>query len=331
MAKDPNKIKNAPHLTTSMIIQPEPIGPPPSLDRKRADQMSSGQEQHNIRIQSGSVVEAALLPRRTQTFELQYNGSTVVTLAQGVYILAAPTAAGKTTLAMALCAFSNFCGVRADYLGVFEPRAEGVTGSGSSGLSSSAVAMSPELQLQAAAGAHAIGQSLTFTFGNPANFIADLKGVILPKSGSTRLLIIDSVTLPLKTFASHEEYEQQSTFKGGMQPSDLGFIRALTDLADQNGLCIIAVINSTLVDYVASLFGASEGSIEIMTIAQFSVADRSAESKREKRTITIPTPFVDKALSTMGMGSFDPSVKQDWKNGFEGINVNPDYIINKTS
>lgn len=224
------------------------------------------------------------------TFAASSDGTPGLTLAIGVYLLAAPTGSGKTVQSMALTAWGNASNVPSTMLCVYEPR-------------------SPEIKPN---------ESVIFSPETSQGFWAQLKGLLSANTSQNKLIVVDSATLPLKTYAATEAFRQQSTFTGGMQPSDLGFVNEGSRVAMANSACIILVLNSTLVPYASALAGATEGLISIINVGQFSYRDRTAASARQMKTVTIPTTFVDAALAYFGYGVYKASDAR-FASGYEGI------------
>jgi hypothetical protein len=205
--------------------------------------------------------------------------------AVGVYVMSAPTGAGKTVLSCALVAWANSVHIDAGPDGVLECPAT----------------------YQSCYEPRSTLGSNSAAFTSPTAFLQDATNAITPlvtRAGSTRplykMVIFDSVTLPMKAYAAN--YPNQATFTGGSQPSDRGFLDALAKLANEKGACIIITLNSTLMPYVNDLRGAVEGLLTIQTIGSFVVNDRTGYSARENRSITIPPQFVNAALIVNGFG-----------------------------
>jgi hypothetical protein len=208
-------------------------------------------------------------------------------LACGLYILAAPTGAGKTVLSMALTGWANDSGIPATYVSCFEPRCPTIKGTGT------------ELMV------------------DPSAFWNDADGMFV-SNPNPKMVIFDSATLPLKAYASSKIYNNQATFPGGLQPSDRGFLERGYALSRKYNACIIININSISIPYVAQLAAATEGMLTLSNVASFSYADRSPSSKREMRSVTIPVPYVDAALDYFGFGSFTPSTSRGFTSSFIG-------------
>jgi hypothetical protein len=228
------------------------------------------------------------LPDQPQIIEF----SDTFSLSTGLYILSAATGSGKTVLSMALTAWANDVGIPATYISCFEPR-------------------SPVK----AAGVGTVGGA---KFTNPSAFWSDASD-LMGSSPAGGLVIYDSATLPLKTYASKKDYNNQATFAGGMQPSDRGFVDEGGRIALQRHKCVIINLNSTLVPFVSELAGATEGLISITNVRTFSFQDRSASSKRTAVEVVIPLPYVNAALNHFDFGSFSGDLTGSWKRGFVGI------------
>jgi hypothetical protein len=266
--KEPRKEQPAGILTTGMAIQGKPLSSIPGGASASAKVLSSQAD-----TQQWENADASRTPGLpVQPKELHIASD--LTLVTGVYLFAAPTGSGKTIMSMALVAMANANGVPASYVSCFEPRSND--------------SPSPT-------------SSVGPPFSKPEQFWSDAASQ-LGKSSSPSLVIYDSCTLPLKCFASGKAYSSQSTFPGGMQPSDRGFIEAGSKLATKTNKCFIVVLNSTLVPYVNELAGATEGLINITSVTSFTYADRSSSSGRRMVEYTIPTPFIEGALSYFNFG-----------------------------
>jgi hypothetical protein len=213
-------------------------------------------------------------------------------LACGLYILAAPTGAGKTVLSMALAAWANDSGIPATYVSCFEPRCPKIA------------TMARQLMVE------------------PNLFWDDVRSM-MSTSTVPKLVIFDSATLPLKTYASLKAYNNQATFTGGLQPSDRGFLERGYDESRRSNACLIININSISIPYVQQLAAATEGLINITNVASFTYADRSPASKRELRPVVIPTPFVNSALDYFGYGEYNRNSALGWARGFTGVETQP--------
>jgi len=211
------------------------------------------------------------------------------TPAVGVYIVAAPTGSGKTILSMSLVAWCNAVGQPATYVSCFEPR-------------------SPTWKAAS-----------RIVFNDANKFDQDVKAII-PATDQPKLVVFDSATLPIKANASTLIWRHQSTFKGGMQPSDRGFLDRLAVVAYERQACIVITLNSTLIPYVDDLAGGAEGIINIIDIGTFSYSDRTSVSARRQRRVTIPTPFVAEALNYFGFGDYRRSKTRLSTRGFVGVN-----------
>jgi len=273
----PTKVKRQNPLTTYLTVGASPAIPVQSR-REAAELTRKPQYVHPAAARSGGLPD---IPDRL-------NISDDFKPAAGVYLLAAPTGAGKTILSMSLVDWANAEGVPATYIYCFEPRRPLWT-----------------------AGKRRV-------FKDPDKFIADAKTVITTGS-APKLVVFDSVTLPIKAWASVPAWRHQSTFQGGMQPSDRGFIDEMMDVTGDTNTCAVLVINSTLVPYVTALSGGAEGIILIRDVGSFSYSDRTSASKRRRKEISIPVQYVDAALDYFKFGTFNQAKTHVWKRGFSGI------------
>jgi hypothetical protein len=261
-------------LTTGMVIEGKGLPIPPET-RPAALNVAAAHGE----TQAWSSAQASAtpgLPSHPDMLQIDEN----LSLVAGVYLFAAPTGSGKTIQCMALTALANSNGVPASYVSCFEPRAPVETSATS---------------------------SVSAPYTNPGSFWPDAESQMYKGSGKPGLIIYDSCTLPLKAYSSNAAYKTQSTFPGGMQPSDRGFVDYGSKLATKYNKCLILVLNSTLVPYVNELAGASEGLINITSITTFTYMDRSSASGRKMVEYTIPNPFVQGALDYFKLGELRPA------------------------
>lgn len=212
--------------------------------------------------------------------------------AVGVYILPGSTASGKSILSSAMIAWANAQGIPASYLYVFEPRAQ------------------------------PFKYNNATKFGQPGDFVQDMTALMMSRGrpSEPELVVIDSATLPMKAYSSAPGFEGQSTFSGGSQPSDRGFLDAMSKLAESANTCIILVLNSVLVPYAADLQGAVEGMITVTDVMHFSIQDRTTYSARTPRSLEVPLPFVNAALTQWNFGTYAAgSVGVSWTGNRAGI------------
>jgi hypothetical protein len=181
--------------------------------------------------------------------------------ARGIYIVTSDTGVGKTATLMGLVMYANAIGIPATYVSVFEPR-------------------------------ETAGADEHFKAGK--QFIAALEKVVL-KADNLRILAIDSITGPLKDFSSN--YPDQSTFAGGMQPSDRAFlVEGARKLTNAN-LVGFWSVNKRLVPYVDDLAGSTEGLIDVIAPGRFRFHDRTIQSKRKKgATINVPPEIMEEVF-----------------------------------
>lgn len=212
-----------------------------------------------------------------------------VNLVVGVYIMPAQTASGKTLLSLALVGWANATGTPASYISCFEPR-------------------SPEWQVGS-----------TKVFVDPGNFISDLRKCIGTGNATPKLLIIDSGTLPMKAKSGKSPWTHQSTFAGGMQPSDRAFLDDLAKVAKDTQACIIVVINSSLIPYTSQLEGGCEGQIRVRDIGSFNYTDRTKVSRRRTVRVTVPVEYVNAITNHFGFGDYTGSGDRGSTSGYRGI------------
>lgn len=209
----------------------------------------------------------------------------------GVYMAVAPTGTGKSVATAALARWANDVGVKAAYFSVFEPRSPTWPKVAAIGPTTGAIKDFSQL----------ISNE---SFSDPSQFWIDVRSLLLgrtPKS-EPALLIFDSATDALKANAG-ERFRGQPTYEGGMQPSDRDFLITGSIVAKACNVCLVLVLNTTLIPYADRLHGACEGMITIKSVTQLSRTDRSPESARSGTIINLPEKFVQEALDTFGFGS----------------------------
>jgi len=226
----------------------------------------------------------------------------------GVYLVTANTAAGKTVLTASLAAWANGLGIPSTYAAVFEPRAplfEGLT------TSSTAATAEKIANLAERAG-------ITLPFDKPEKFLNDVESMVefCPKS-KPGLVVLDSVTDPLKAHATAKV--GQPTFAGGMQPSDRDFLVSLARICKVKNVCMVCTVNTELIPYVESLYGATEGRLVIQNVRTFIRNDRSRQSARRDNRITIPLEFVNATLAELGFESYSDTLAGAVGFGFGGF------------
>lgn len=271
------KIKRIRALTTDTVLPTVPVPPPGQAKEEAALPSAAIWYTENAAFSGGPPHDEPILKIAPE-----------FSPAVGVYLMAAKTGMGKTTLSMALAAYSNAMGTPASYISCFEPRA-------------------PDWKHNGAR-----------VFNDELKFDSDAR-MCIRKTDRRKLVIFDSVTLPMKVWASKPAFRQQSTFSGGMQPSDRGFIEAMADIADQHSACLILVLNSTLIPYVNDLAGGCEGIINPIDVGSFSYSDRTTLSRRRARVVYIPAEYVNAALDYFNFGEYSRTKARRSARGYEGI------------
>jgi len=181
--------------------------------------------------------------------------------ARGIYLVTSDTGVGKTATLMGLVMYANAIGVAATYLSVFEPR-------------------------------ETDGAEDVFKMGR--TFLATIEKISI-SSDLLRILVVDSVTGPMKDFSS--TYPDQSTFAGGMQPSDRAFLVEGARKMTNANLIGFWSVNKKLVPYVDDLSGSTEGLIEVLEPGVFTFHDRTPQSKRKATSqIRIPKLIMDRVF-----------------------------------
>lgn len=278
----PKRVPAAGMITTGMTLQAQAAVLPGAPGSSTVEQglVLSRTWTNDAAISSGGVAQQPTL------LEL----SPDLAFTTGVYIMAAPTGAGKTILSMALASYCNAQGIPASYTNCFEPRA-------------------PTWSINERP-----------MYKNPAIFWDDVTVALsLTRRTTPRVLIFDSVTLPLSAYASKDQFDGQTTFPGGMQPSSRGFTDEGSALALAYNAAIILNVNQSLVPYVVMLAGGTEGLIQVQDVSTFSMMDRSSTSKRVAREIVLPLPYVNSALAYFGYGIYNRSTTRKWGRSVIGI------------
>lgn len=231
------------------------------------------------------------LPNTVTHFPDALNFSEKFSLYVGVYLVLAPTGAGKSVVGASLARWANDSGVPAAYLSVFEPRSP----------------TWPRINIKSTnAGAIKDFSQLISneSFSNPSQFWLDAKAILTGRTAKSTpgLLVFDSATDALKANAG-ERFRGQPTYEGGMQPSDRDFLITGSIMAKTYNVALLLVLNTTLIPYADRLHGACEGLITVRSVQTFSRTDRSPESARESHEIEIPDRYVQESLNAFGFGT----------------------------
>jgi hypothetical protein len=209
--------------------------------------------------------------------------------AVGVYLVPGGTASGKSVLTTAITGWANAQDIPATYHYVFEPRAR------------------------------------PFKYNNgdrfriSSSFMTDIKAIV-NKTASKKLIVVDSATLPMKVYSGENEFKNQSTFPGGSQPSDRGFLDMMSKVAEDYNVCFLLTMNNVLIPYAADLAGAVEGLITFVDVMHFSIQDRTTYSARVPKALSVPAIFVNAALKAWGFNEYNSSNQAgSWKGERAGI------------
>lgn len=197
-----------------------------------------------------------------------------LSLSAGVYILVSQTGGGKSVTAAALVGLANSRGIPASYIYHFEPGASPIPRKGT--------------------------ESGSY-FEKETSYLSDLDSFVKDSRAPFALLALDSVTNPLKAHAIG--WQGQGTFPGGMQISDRAFLDRLSLWATGRNLCVITVVNSSLIPYASALYGATWGMITVHTLGELTISDRALESSRRNVDYSIPEAAVQTTLSEFGYDS----------------------------
>lgn len=115
-----------------------------------------------------------------------------------------------------------------------------------------------------------------------------------------RLLIIDSVSLALRQYASPDSGEKgragEPTMPGGLQPSDVDFCVRLNSLAARCGFTVLGLVNNDLVPFASKLEGIIEGEVNILGPGYFSFRQRST---RVRTVVNLPPAAMAKGRDFM--------------------------------
>lgn len=215
----------------------------------------------------------ALLPARSPAVQVIPEGFNIggeqvpaLEFRAGVYITDAATATGKSTVAAALF-LAN--GSRAFYRYVFEARAL------------------PSKITRSRASMGSINEKFTEDtrlYIDPEVFLLDLEHDIVVSKMSEGLLVIDSASLAMRVH-NVDLRKSSGTMAQGMSVADLEFITRLNFLALEHSVAIMAIFNSDIVPFVASLEAVAEGKISVLSPTSFMVQDRTS---RKARTFVLP-------------------------------------------
>lgn len=277
-------IQTAPTLTTADILRPVPA----NIDIPNRPPPSSVLPSHQLTLSVFSNADASLSngpPISPPSFRVSKEFSPC----RGVYLLTASTGAGKTILTMALTAWCNAIGLPSTYISCFEPRSGDWQGFGSD----------------------------STPFSEPQNFWHDVD-MTISTSARLKLIVYDSVTLPMKAKASEMAWQHQPTFTRGMQPSDRAFLEDGSKRATRHNAIFVLPLNTSLIPYVDDLAGGVEGIINVLNIESFMYADRSPSTGRVMHQVSIPSQYVQIALAKLKLGVLRSS-SSTTKTGFEGI------------
>jgi hypothetical protein len=115
-----------------------------------------------------------------------------------------------------------------------------------------------------------------------------------------RLLIIDSVSLALRQYASDASGDKgragEPTMPGGLQPSDVDFCVRLNSLAARCGFTVLGLVNNDLVPFASKLEGIIEGEVNILGPGYFSFRQRST---RTRTVVNLPAAAMTKGREFM--------------------------------
>lgn len=279
------------------------VGVPPILDElpSSVKQLGEGNATQAARSGGGETEELRQrawekLNARFQSVRVMMSGGIPPTPAQlkigdlhmsaGVYLFAGKTGGGKSVLTSALVHYFKRARIDASYLSVFEPRSRVIANS------------------------EATTKGESNFFERPALFISDLTEVLNrtrpvqvdpTKALPLGLLVVDSITIPLKS-VDDKAYRGQSTFPGGIQPSDLAFLTQLAQIALRFDLVIVATVNTDLLAYAPYLAGVTEGYLRTANFGTIEVSDRGSTSGREYIPFTIPDLDLQAALFAWKLG-----------------------------
>jgi hypothetical protein len=260
-------------MTTDVTIQPRSMGDLPDPTEHTPPTSQTQRASESTDEQATTFSSAATIDSGDQSTPSLITLSPKLTLAEGCYLLIGVTGAGKTAAVTALVDMINEGGVAATYLSTFESRSPKYTNN---------------------------------RFSNASNYFTDVKRSLQPSKVS-KVLVLDSITLPLAASGSASTWLRQPTFAGGSQPSQFELVEKLGQLGRATAACIIAIINTDLIAYAADLQAISEGFITVIDVANITVRDRTANSRRKSVPFTIPIQNVQRALNKLGLGVFQPS------------------------
>lgn len=104
-------------------------------------------------------------------------------------------------------------------------------------------------------------------------------------SGKFTVLVIDSVTLSMRSYASNELEGRsgEPTMEGGLQPSDIEFCIKLQEYAADRAIMLIGLVNDDLVPFADKLEGVTEGAFYVERAGQFSIRNREQRVRQSKK------------------------------------------------
>lgn len=272
-ATQPTRVTHVSPLTTAMTLVGTPVTPRSQLPFKGNQAVPPSTARAESLLSNTAASGVGGPPYFPPLIPLSDQFQPAV----GVYILAASTGAGKTVSSTALTIWANSVGVPSSYMCTFEPR-------------------SP---------IYSIGTSKLFV--DPLSYCNDITRTLLTTNKNTkRIIVLDSITMPMKAYASNRAFRTQSTFVGGSQPSDYGFLDALSAIAQEWNTCFICCVNSIRIPYATNLEGSVEGLIKVVDVANMTVSDRTSYSGRVGMALSVPIEFVNMALAIFNLGTYRP-------------------------
>jgi hypothetical protein len=190
-------------------------------------------------------------------------------LSAGLYLVVGGVSVGKTITMLAASQVAIDASVSAVYLSTFEPR-------------------SPEYPKKGTTG------TIPF-FDNASLYLDDLK-VFFRDKKDISLVVLDSVTLPLKYHASSLR-EGSGTFAGGMQITDIDFCVQLNSYFASRTIVCLATINSAIISYATQLEGYCEGLIQVSSPGNITARGRGTK-RRQRVSLNFKKADVDYVAQT---------------------------------
>jgi len=246
-------------------------------------------------------------PRIPKYLEIKTENGTCL-LPAGFHLVTGGTGSGKTVTSVALTILAKTQDYPSLYIYQWEARAS---------LNKevnpiSALALNLPKRLQDA-----------FTHKNPTKdkpigrFMDEVR-VAASRSGTAGLLVIDSVSLPMRMYTGDDPLSRsgQATMKEGMQPMDITFVEKMEALAIDNDIAILGLVNADLVPFASKLEGITEGIIDILPNGRANQRNRTVRRMTE---FTVGKDARKIAAEWLGYRGFDADNTGSSIPGYTGL------------